>query len=262
MHRLITIPFSHFCEKARWGLERAGVAFREEGHPPMLHWAHTLFAGAGRTVPVLVVEGGPVLGDSSAILEWADGQQPGSLYPQTRDARRETMALEDEYDRRLGPHTRRLAYYHMLMRKDATLEFMTGGVPGLEASMLRAIFPGVRAFMRRAMRIDKEGAARSLGAIERVFADADARLERSPCLVGDSVTAADLTFASLSAPLLVPPGYPTRLPDVDALPPAYGAVSRRFRQTRAGAHALLLYARERGAAPARVAGVGNRPPDR
>jgi len=31
MRRLLTIPISHFCEKARWALERAGLVFR--AHP-------------------------------------------------------------------------------------------------------------------------------------------------------------------------------------------------------------------------------------
>ena len=30
--RLITIPISHYCEKARWALDRAALAFREERH--------------------------------------------------------------------------------------------------------------------------------------------------------------------------------------------------------------------------------------
>ena len=30
--RLVTIPISHYCEKARWALERAGIAYREERH--------------------------------------------------------------------------------------------------------------------------------------------------------------------------------------------------------------------------------------
>ena len=30
--RLLTIPISHYCEKARWALERAGLAYREERH--------------------------------------------------------------------------------------------------------------------------------------------------------------------------------------------------------------------------------------
>ena len=30
-HTLVTIPFSHFCEKARWSLDAAGIAYPEEG---------------------------------------------------------------------------------------------------------------------------------------------------------------------------------------------------------------------------------------
>jgi glutathione S-transferase len=30
--RLVTIPISHYCEKARWSLERAGLEYREERH--------------------------------------------------------------------------------------------------------------------------------------------------------------------------------------------------------------------------------------
>ena len=32
MLRLVTIPISPFCEKARWALDRAGLAYREERH--------------------------------------------------------------------------------------------------------------------------------------------------------------------------------------------------------------------------------------
>jgi glutathione S-transferase len=35
--RLITIPISHYCEKARWALERAGIAYREERHIQGVH---------------------------------------------------------------------------------------------------------------------------------------------------------------------------------------------------------------------------------
>ena len=35
--RLITIPISHYCEKARWALERAGLPYREERHVQGIH---------------------------------------------------------------------------------------------------------------------------------------------------------------------------------------------------------------------------------
>lgn len=28
--RLLTIPISHYCEKARWALEHAGIPYRED----------------------------------------------------------------------------------------------------------------------------------------------------------------------------------------------------------------------------------------
>ncbi len=64
--RLITIPFSHYCDKARWALEVCGVAYIEDGHLPLFHYAATFRAGGGRTVPVLVTDDG-VLRDSTDI---------------------------------------------------------------------------------------------------------------------------------------------------------------------------------------------------
>jgi len=37
--RLITIPMSHYCEKARWALSHAGVDFVEEAHLQVFHYA-------------------------------------------------------------------------------------------------------------------------------------------------------------------------------------------------------------------------------
>ena len=31
---LITIPLSHYCEKARWALDRVALSYREEPHAP------------------------------------------------------------------------------------------------------------------------------------------------------------------------------------------------------------------------------------
>ena len=35
--RLVTIPISHYCEKARWALDRAGIPYREERHVQGIH---------------------------------------------------------------------------------------------------------------------------------------------------------------------------------------------------------------------------------
>lgn len=40
--RLITVGFSHFCEKARWALDHSPLQYYEEKHGPALHLAATL----------------------------------------------------------------------------------------------------------------------------------------------------------------------------------------------------------------------------
>ena len=52
--RLVTIPISHYCEKVRWALERAGIPYREERHVQGIHRIAARRAGGGATVPVLV----------------------------------------------------------------------------------------------------------------------------------------------------------------------------------------------------------------
>ena len=64
-------------------------------------------------------------------------------------------------------------------------------------------------------------------------------------LVGDRFTAADLAFAALSAPVLLPAAYGSPLPPPEALPDVYAREVRRFRAHPAGAFALRLYEQER-----------------
>jgi glutathione S-transferase len=68
VRRLLTIPISHFCEKARWSLERAGLDYTEERHVQGVHRIVSRRAGGGGTLPVLVAEEG-VFGEFEDILE-------------------------------------------------------------------------------------------------------------------------------------------------------------------------------------------------
>ena len=63
---LITVPLSHYCEKARWGLDRLELPYREEPHAPLLHRLATR-RNDGGTVPVLV-HGSSRFIDSTDIL--------------------------------------------------------------------------------------------------------------------------------------------------------------------------------------------------
>ena len=134
---LVTIGPSHYCEKARWALERAGIAFEEEAHAPMVHWAFTLPRTGTRTVPILIARG-EKLCDSKDILLFCDRglSEERRLFPNEREARREVMELSDRFDSDLGPTTRRLAYAHLV---DAP-ELFAAVVPDRVHADDRAVF--------------------------------------------------------------------------------------------------------------------------
>ena len=242
-YRLITIPPSHYCEKARWGLEQAGIAYREEGHPPLLHRVATKFARGGRSTPVLVA-GGRVLADSTDILQFIDVEHAEDWrpYPTDSQLRVEAEELEEVFDTRLGPHTRRVAYYHLLQHNELFLTSVLAGVGGFERTLFRAFAPLVKKLMRTGMRIDDEGAERSLGYVRNVFATVGELLaDGRSYLVGKKFGAADLTFASLAAPVLLPRSYGSPLPSLGEVPAEFLAQIEEFRSSPAGDFALRIY---------------------
>jgi glutathione S-transferase len=107
--RLITIPISHYCEKARWGLERAGLPYREEPHVQGIHRIAARRAGGGATVPVLVTPEGAI-GESADILAWCDRHTSPAhqLFPGEPSEREEVESLCARFDDELGPKARRL----------------------------------------------------------------------------------------------------------------------------------------------------------
>lgn len=243
---LITIPLSHYCEKARWALDRVALPYREEAHIPLLHRLWTKRSEKG-TVPVLV-HGDRRLADSTDILVHADAVAGGGrLYPREAALRSEVDALEELFDTQLGPHVRRWVYAQVL--PDATLirSLWCRGVPRLEARLLPAITPLARRLVRMAYKISPESARRSLERVRSVFAQVDERLrDGRRFLVGERFGAADLTFAALAAPVLLPAECRAVAPALQAVPDAMREEVLRLRSTDAGRFGLRLFAQERG----------------
>lgn len=242
---LITMPHSHYSEKARWALDRLSLPYRERPHAPLLHRLATTRNG-GSSVPVLI-HGAAHFTDSTDILAHTDAVRGGDmLYPRNAGLRQEVEALETQFDEALGPHTRRWAYAQLLPERGQLRRAMSRGVPPFEAALLPVIMPGVVRLVRAALRITPESAARSLERVREVFDDVDGRLgDGRRFLVGERFTAADLTFAALAAPVLFPAGYRAAYPALDDVPAAMRDEVLRLRDTAAGAFALRLYRQER-----------------
>lgn len=247
MLRLVTLPISHYCEKARWALDRAGVQYREERHVQGVHQVASRRAGGHGTVPVLVTPEGS-LGESEEILRWVDRrvEPERRLFAADGPEGERELSLCRRLDEVLGPRGRRLIYVHMLPQRDLVIRFNDQGVPGWEDGLIRYGWPVITRFVARALDIRPGVEAEDEPAVWHEFDFvAGALSQGGPYLSGRRFGAADLTFAALAAPVIAPPQYGIPLPQPDVLRPETADLVRRFRDHPAGRHALRMFAEHR-----------------
>ena len=244
---LITIPISHYCEKARWALERAGVPYVERAHLQLIHRVAVRRAGGGTTAPVLVC-GERVLADSAEILEWADAQAPAErrIYPDEDADRAEIRRLERDFDRRLGPEGRRWMYNELRGCREIALAYATTGVPAWERRVMPLLYPLVWRGIDRYLDVTPHTAALSEVVVRASFDEVAGLLaDGRPFLWGERFSAADLTFSALAASVLMPPQYGVPLPQPGELPEHTSGMVRELRAHPAGRHAMKMFSEQR-----------------
>ena len=257
-HRFITIRFSHYNERARWGLDRFSVPYREQGMLPMFHFGAVFLAVHGRpaahtdsvstrfSTPLLITPEGQRIADSGEIVRYAAerfGSPSTSMHPVA-----DVASLERRFHDELGPSARLLAYTWILPDAELMKWVADRNVSRAQALAFRASYFALRASMIRALGLRPERARKAESRVRKIFDDVSRRIEGKPFLVGDTFTAADLTFASLAS-LVVgvthEDGYGAVLPPIGRCPSIMQRFVHELRATPAGLHALRMYHQQR-----------------
>lgn len=267
--RLITVAGSHFCEKARWGLDlleddlKSPFYYTEDGHAPPFVSFETLPASnnVASASPMLVDDDSnsdSYIVKSDAILR----KYCSFLYPPS--IRDQVEALEDDLGMRVGSTVRCIVYHHLLRPEYSTVvcDVMARGIPTIESTLFQVLFDrGISDAMRKFMKINSDTCEASIATLRTTFAELSTTLEDGAEYLCDDdkngvngattttshgFTAADLSLAALSAPLLQPDGY-CRTFGVDStrLPPELVALQNELRNTAAGRHVFRMYEQHR-----------------
>ena len=245
--QLLTIPVSHYCEKARWALQRAGIPYQEVRHMQGFHYLYSLRWAGSLTVPVLRI-GDRVLTDSTDILHWVDARTPpeGRLFPDDPALRSDVEALEDRFDRGIGVDVRRWVYQRYLSAGQAKemIDKAAQGVPGYEAPLLYRLLPLLQPLLRvRVQGLSESEVEAGMARTRATLDELSTRLsDGRRYLCGDRFTAADLTLASLASFLVLPRQYGIELPTPDQVPPQMRTEVESFREHPTGKFILRLYA--------------------
>ena len=194
---LHTFSISHFSEKTRWMLDASGIDYVEKPWVPGLHVPRALKAGGFKATTVQ---------DSTHILLWLEKHRaPFALMPTDPARRQEVLDIEDRFDR-IGAHVVRYAYRDALDDAEGIKTVWTLDASPVERFIVRTAFPLMRAGFRRGLQLgNKTVVAKSE---RRILDGMDWLAERTDgqprYLVGDSLTAADITAAALLSPLACP----------------------------------------------------------
>ena len=243
--RLITFPVSHYCEKARWALDRLNISYIEERHAPLFHRIAIGRVG-GKSVPVLIA-GAQVFTDSKDILKYLDTLTPETtkLYPSAPELLKQVEELEALFNTQLGTATPTWEYSYTLHNPKLAKHRFIYGVPFHEQALFPLIFPLISSTIRRQINVTTEATTNAHAQITQIFeAVGNLLADGRTYLVGDRFSAADLTFAALSTAAVRPPEYgdaELALSNLEQLPPKLAQEVRVFREMPAGAFALRLW---------------------
>jgi glutathione S-transferase len=205
---LYVFAISHYCEKARWALDHYGIDY-------LLHFtmpgsnrkiAKRLGAKSG-SLPFLQIADGAVAG-SDAIIDWGDAQrQADRTSLNGGDAAR---SIETRLDDVIGVHVRRYYYSDALLNDPASVRpIFSRDLPFLQRIGVTLAWPKIVPIMIKGMDLGERQGVESRDILLGELDWLDGMLsDGRSFLHGDKLTRADITAASLLAPLVNPPEHP------------------------------------------------------
>ena len=163
--------------------------------------------GAGRTTPILQVNG-RAIGDSTRIIEEIELRWPEPpLYPSDPEERRRALELEEYFDEGVGPDIRRVLFDDNLTEPEKFVG-MFAGPDHPSVGVLKALSPVFAPVLRWRYDIHPERVAHSREVVRDAFRKVETEAGPDGYLVGDSFSVADLTAASILGLIVVPSEFP------------------------------------------------------
>lgn len=208
---LYVFAISHYCEKARFALDHLGIDFTLKHVPPGPHVRKAKDLGAlGSSLPILVA-GDLVVQGSAEIITWAEGVESCRRSLTPTDARQECLDLEKRLDEVVGVHARRAFYSEALVEHPETvLPIFARDLLGPEQTSTTDAWPEICQLMIGMMDLGPQQAEESTRIVDGELQWLDDLLaDGRSVLVGGEFSRADITAASLLAPLVAPPEHPT-----------------------------------------------------
>ena len=196
----------------RWALDHHGIEYEISHLPPGPHAFTAKKLGATATTLPILVTNGQVVQGSSNIIDWAEAQASDVSIRLTPSSNIEDcLKLEKRLDDLAGVHVRRHYYSEALFDYPETVrKNFADDLTLFKKFVHYGIWTMVRKRMIDMMDLGAEQGKQSKNIIEGELDWVDSLIsDGRPFLIGDKFSRADLTAASLLAPLAMPIEHPS-----------------------------------------------------
>lgn len=199
---LLQFSNSHYCRKARLALGYKQIDYQVENLNPGLHILKLKPLTGLTTVPVLLPQESvqpAAIADSTRILKYLETYcpEPRLILP-NHELQTTAWMLEDWLDESIGTATR-FVYYH----------FRAGAGKQIDPSLFSQLLIQV---VRRQYGITNATVELAASRLAIALEELSVRWQKSPYLVGDRISVADIAAAALLSPLALIPQYRQEYP--------------------------------------------------
>jgi len=237
-------------EIARWVLDFNDILYKDEPHAPILSAAimSKLTGEAGINNNPVLIKTDALIYSADSIVKYFDQRSIPSktLIPHDPEKRKEVLDL---YDLFIGDYEyaiSRYIYSLMIPNRSFATSVITKRIPWNEKLTCRLSYASLSRTLQEQLDLSESTPDERLTYIKSIFKQAEDLLsDGRRYLTGDKLTLADVAFASVSAPLIVPYEFGGVVPPINKTPPELRSAINELRTTIAGQFVLRLYYEDR-----------------
>jgi cytochrome P450/glutathione S-transferase len=238
-------------EIARWVLDRNAILYKEQMHAPCFiqKKINTLIDKDGTDHgPVLQMTDAFIYNAESIVRFWEQRcTVQNRLLPDDQTKQAEVLDLFQFFTGEFC-ETRVTKYFYanMLGSKNFAIPVFTSGVPFFEKLSYWLGYPFIKKTIIQEYNLANTRSEDSLELIRKAFAKVDGILsDGRRYLTGNMFTLADLSFAAITAPMILPVEFGGVLPDISQVPDAYRKEVVALRASPAGLFVTRIYQENR-----------------
>lgn len=239
-------------EIARWVLDHNDILYKDEPHAPILSIAivNKLTGQAGLNNNPVLIKTDALIYSADSIVKYFDQRSLPSkkLLPDNPQKKKQVLDLYDLFTGDYEHETSRYVYSLMLPDRSFASAVITKRIPWNEKLTCKMNYSSLSATLQKELNLTESTPGERLKYIKTIFKQVDDLLsDKRRYLTGDKLTVADIAFAAVSAPLIVPYEFGGVIPEINDTPDELRKAINELRTTKAGQFVLRLYYEDRPA---------------